>query len=181
MCRFSAGPWKTMSRSSGVSSQNGTLVRTPMAPQTCFMRSHMRLPQGSTAPSSMEMDSSGTSEASFTVRTTPVPSQVGHAPPLLNARSSAPGPKNFSPQAGQLMGWSVATAVEGGAYAPQCGQRWLATREKSRRRLLRSSDMVPKVLRTPGTAGRWCSASAAGTWRTSSTAAWAACVMRLRV
>ena len=38
-----------MSRSSGVSSQKGTLVRTPMAPQTCFMRSHMRLPQGSTA------------------------------------------------------------------------------------------------------------------------------------
>ncbi len=59
MCFFSAGPWKTMSRSSGVSSQNGTSVRTPIAPHTCFMRSHMSVPHGSTAPSSMVMDSSG--------------------------------------------------------------------------------------------------------------------------
>ena len=64
----------------------------------------MRLPQGSTAPSSMEMDSSGTSDASLTARTMPVPPQAGHAPVLLNARSSAPGPKNFSPQAGQVTG-----------------------------------------------------------------------------
>ena len=39
----------------------------------------------------MEMDSSGTSEASFTVRTMPVPPQAGHAPVLLKARSSAAG------------------------------------------------------------------------------------------
>ena len=104
-----------MSRSSGVSSQNGTSVRTPMAPQTCFMRSHMRLPQGRTAPSSMEMDSSGTSEASLTTRTMPVPPQVGQAPALLNARSSAPGPKKEPPHPGQTIGWSVATDIEGGA------------------------------------------------------------------
>ncbi|MBR6037708.1 MAG: hypothetical protein IKP53_02955 [Candidatus Methanomethylophilaceae archaeon] len=47
--------------------------------------------------------------------------------------------------------------------------------------LFRSSVDVPNVLLIPGTPGRWCSASAAGTWRTSSTSARAAWVMRLRV
>ena len=37
------------------------------------------------------------------------------------------------------------------------------------RRLFKSSVPVPKVLRMPGTPGRWCSASAAGTYSTSST------------
>ena len=92
MWRFSGGPLKTMPRSRGVSWLKGTFVRTPMAPQTCFMRSHIRLPQGLTAPSSMERVSSGTSAARFTVREMPVPPQVGQAPPLLKARSSAPGP-----------------------------------------------------------------------------------------
>ena len=104
-----------MSRSSGVSSQNGTSVRTPMAPQTCFMRSHMRLPHGSTAPSSIEIDSSGTSAASFTRRTTPVPPQAGQAPVLLKARSSAPGPKNVFPQEGHVIGSSAATFMVGSA------------------------------------------------------------------
>ena len=163
MWRFSAGPSKTMARSSGVSSQKGTLVRTPMAPQTCFMRSHMSEPHTTTAPSSMDLLSSGTSAARLTVRATPVPPQVGQAPPLLKASSSAPGPRNFCPHAGQVRGSSAATLRLGGTWAPQCGHTWLPTREKSRRRLLRSSLEVPKVERTPGTAGRWWRASAAGT------------------
>lgn len=61
------------------------------------------------------------------------------------------------------------------------GQRWLAKRENIRRRLFKSSVPVPNVLRMPGTPGRWCSASAAGTYRTSSTLALDACVMRRRV
>ena len=61
------------------------------------------------------------------------------------------------------MGCSVATARVGGTWAPQCGQAWDPQRLNSRRRLLSSSDIVPKVERTPGTAGRWCRARAAGT------------------
>ena len=61
------------------------------------------------------------------------------------------------------------------------GQRWLAKRENIRRRLFKSSVPVPNVLRMPGTPGRWCSASAAGTYSTSSTLALDACVMRRRV
>ena len=49
------------------------------------------------------------------------------------------------------------------------------------RRLFSSSVPVPKVLRMPGTPGRWCSANAAGTYRTSSTSALGAWVMRRRV
>ena len=52
----------------------------------------MSEPHGATAPSSMVFDSSGTSEARFTSRMTPVPEQVGHAPAELKARDSAPGP-----------------------------------------------------------------------------------------
>ena len=92
MWRFSAGPWKTISRSSGVSSQNGTSVRTPISRQMSFMRSHMRLPHTTTAPSSMVLLSSGTSVDSSTVRTKPVPWQVGQAPSELKASDSAPGP-----------------------------------------------------------------------------------------
>ena len=50
-----------------------------------------------------------------------------------------------------------------------------------RRSELSNSVDVPNVERTPGTPGRWCSASEAGTWSTSSTSARAACVMRRRV
>ena len=163
MWRFSAGPSNTIRRSSGVSSQNGTSVRTPMAPQTCFMRSHIRVPHTTTAPSSIVLLSSGTSAARLTVRTMPVPLQAGQAPPLLKARSSAFGPKNSRPHSGHAIGTSSATLNVGGTCAPQCGHMWLPTRENSRRRLLRSSLDVPKVERTPGTAGRWWSASAAGT------------------
>ncbi len=92
MCFFSAGPCNTMSRSAGVSSLKGTSVRTPISRATCFMRSHMSVPQGGDGAVVDGEDSSGTSEASSTVRTMPVPPQVGQAPPLLKARSSAPGP-----------------------------------------------------------------------------------------
>ena len=94
----------------------------------------MRVFHGATAPSSMERDSSGTSEASSTVRTMPVPPQVGHAPALLKARSSAPGPKNSRPHDGHVIGCMSATAMDGSACAPQCGQRWLPKRENTRRR-----------------------------------------------
>ena len=49
------------------------------------------------------------------------------------------------------------------------------------RRLFKSSVPVPKVLRIPGTPGRWRSARAAGTYSTSSTSAFAAWVIRLLV
>ena len=91
MCFLTAGPLKTMSRSLGVRSLNGTSVRTPIAPATCFIRSHINEPHGSTAPSSMLFDSSGTSAARFTLRTMPVPAQSGHAPAELKAKDSAPG------------------------------------------------------------------------------------------
>ena len=61
------------------------------------------------------------------------------------------------------------------------GQRWLARREYISRRLLSSSVPVPKVLRIPGTPGRWWRARAAGTYSTSSTSALAAWVIRRRV
>ena len=51
-------------------------------------------PQGRTAPSAMEIDSSGTSAASSTVRTLPVPAHVGQAPPptqTVEAPSGGPG------------------------------------------------------------------------------------------
>ena len=102
MCFFSAGPLNTMSRSLGVSWLNGTSVRTPISRATCFMRSHMSVPHGATAPSSMVSDSSGTSASVSTVRTTPVPSHSGHAPSPLKASSSALGPKNSTPQTGQM-------------------------------------------------------------------------------
>ena len=133
MCFFSIGPWNTISRSSGVSSRNGTSVRTPIALHTCFIRSHMSVPHGSTAPSSMEIDSSGTSAASSTVRTMPVPPHVWQAPPLLNAGSSAPGPKNSTPHSGQTRGRSSAMLGDGGTRWP-LGHTWLPTREKRSRR-----------------------------------------------
>ena len=78
----------------------------------------MSEPQGRTAPSSMERPSSGTSDASSTVRTTPVPPQVAHAPPLLKARSSAPGPMNSTPQTGQRVARPSATSMLGATRCP---------------------------------------------------------------
>ena len=91
MCFFTAGPSKTICRSSSVSSRKGTWVRTPMARHTSVIRDHISVFQGSTAPSSMDKLSSGTREARSTVRTTPVPPQVRQAPWELNASSSAEG------------------------------------------------------------------------------------------
>ena len=51
----------------------------------------------------------------FTRRTVPVPPQVGQAPPLLKASSSAPGPKKVFPQVAHVIGCSAATDMEGGA------------------------------------------------------------------
>ena len=140
----------------------------------------MSVPHDATAPSSMVSDSSGTRELSSTVRTMPVPSHSGQAPSPLKARASALGPKNSTPQTGHVMGRSAATFSVGGTRWP-LGHTWLPTRENRSRRLFKSSVEVPNVLRTPGTAGRWCSARAAGTCSTSSTSARPACVRRRRV
>lgn len=110
---FTAGPWNTMSRSFGVRSLNGTSVRTPIARATSFMIDHISVCHGSTAPSSIVRLSSGTRVDSSTVRTMPVPSQVGQAPRLLNARSSAPGAVTGAPHSGQTMGFSKATFMVG--------------------------------------------------------------------
>ena len=127
-----------------------------------FMSDQMSDCHGATAPSSIVSESSGTIVAGSTVRTMPVPSQRRHAPTELNARSSAPGPKNFAPHAGQTISFSAATAIEGGQRWP-LGQTCEPQREKSSRSEFSSSVPVPNVERMPGTAGRWCSASAAGT------------------
>ena len=79
-----------------------------------FMSDHMRLPQGTTAPSSIERLSSGTRVASSTVRTMPVPPQATQAPALLKAKSSAPGAKKLAPHSGQVRGFSAATFRLGG-------------------------------------------------------------------
>lgn len=142
-----------MSRSSGVSSRKGTSVRTPMARHTSVMSDHMSDFHGATAPSSMVSDSSGTSDASSTVRTTPVPPQVRQAPSLLKGKDSALGPSNSAPHTGHFSLFMAATSGVGGRTWPR-GQRWLPRREYMRRRLFKSSVAVPKVLRMPGTAGR---------------------------
>lgn len=79
-----------------------------------FMSDHMSVPQTTTAPSSIVLESSGTSVASFTVWTIPVPPQVLQAPVLLKASSSAPGPWNCPPQAGQVISCMAATERDGG-------------------------------------------------------------------
>ena len=80
-----------MSFSCSVRSRKGTSVRTPIARQISVIKDHIRLFHGATAPSSMVRESSGTSVSRSTVRTTPVPPQVWHAPCELNASSSADG------------------------------------------------------------------------------------------
>ena len=66
-------------------------------------------------------------------RTTPVPPQVGHAPPLLKARSSAEGPEKSTPQVEQVMGSSAAT-FRVGAFTCPLGHTWQPRRENMRRR-----------------------------------------------
>ena len=151
-----------MAFSASVSSENGTSVRTPIARQTSVISDHISEFHGATAPSSIDRRSSGTSVARSTARTTPVPPQARQAPWPLNASSSADGAKKAAPHSGQVSSRPAATASVGGRKWP-FGQRWLASRENIRRRLLSSSVPVPNVLRTPGTPGRCRSASAAGT------------------
>ena len=93
---------------------------------------------------------------------------------------SAEGGKKLAPHSGHTSCCPAATASAGASRCP-FGHRWAARRENISRRLFKSSVPVPNVLRMPGTPGRWCSARAAGTYSTSSTWAFAACVMRLRV
>ena len=84
-----------------------------MAPYICFIRSHMSEPHTTTAPSSIVLLLSGTRAARFTVRAMPIPLQVGHAPSLLKASYSAPGPKNSVPQWGAVC-WRLGRHVKGG-------------------------------------------------------------------
>ncbi len=76
------------------------------------------------------------------------------------------------------MGSSAATFIVGALREPQRSQICEAQRENNRRRLLSNSVIVPNVERTPGTEGRWCKASAAGTCRMTSTCARPAWVRR---
>ena len=84
------------------------------------------------------------------------------------------------PHSRQTIGLSAATSNVGGLGWPS-GHTCSARREYIRRREFSSSVPVPKVLRIPGTPGRWCMASEAGTYSTSSTCALGAWVIRLRV
>ena len=113
ICFFSSGPLNTISRSASVSSRNGTFVRTPNSRTMsgCTLNPNVR--HGTTAPSSMLSDSSGTRVASSTSRTMPVPWQRGQAPVELNAKSSAPGGIIRSPHSSQNIGDSAATAIVG--------------------------------------------------------------------
>ena len=115
ICFFSSGPLNTISRSASVRLRNGTFVRTPNSRTIsgCTLNPNVR--QGTTAPSSIVSDSSGTSVASSTSRTMPVPWQRRQAPVELNARSSAPGPMNATPHSGHTVSAPVATSSEGGA------------------------------------------------------------------
>ena len=144
------------------------------------MRDHIREFQGATAPWSMVRESSGTRVLRSTVRTTPVPPQVRQAPWLLKDSPSAEGAWNGTPHSRQTIGLSAATSNVGGLGWP-LGHTCSARREYIRRSEFSSSVPVPKVLRIPGTPGRWCMASEAGTYSTSSTCALGAWVMRLRV
>ena len=93
-----------MSFSFSVSSRNGTSVRTPRSRAMSFIKDHISVCHGRTAPSSIVRVSSGTRVLSSTMRTMPVPSHLRHAPWLLNASSSADGAKNSAPQTGHTHG-----------------------------------------------------------------------------
>ena len=84
-----------------------------------IIRDHIRLFQGATAPSSMVRLSSGTRVLLSTVITVPVPLQVGQAPWLLKANSSADSTRTAAPHAGQTSGFSAATARLGSSQCPQ--------------------------------------------------------------
>ena len=151
-----------MSLSSSVRSLKGTSTRTPRDSATLYIQLIPNMFQDSTAPCPRVLFQSGTSFHMSTSLTIPVPEHLGHAPSLLNAMDSALGPSNSAPHSGQTSILPAATSMEGGCMWP-FGQRWLPSLENIRRRWFRSSDIVPKVLLTPGTVGLWCRARAAGT------------------
>ena len=140
-----------MSRSSSVRSLNGTSMRTPRASATRYIQLIPNMFQDSTAPSARVLFQSGTSFDLSISLTMPVPEHLGQAPSLLKARDSALGPSNDAPHSGQVSDLPAATSMDGGCRCP-LGQRWLPSLENMRRRWLSSSDIVPKVLLTPGTA-----------------------------
>ena len=75
MCFLTAGPWNTMSRSSGVKLVKRHIgAHAHLANHLLHQIPHERT-QGSTAPSLIVFDSSGTRLASSTSRITPVPPQ----------------------------------------------------------------------------------------------------------
>ena len=141
-----------MALSSSVRSLKGTSTRTPSASATRYIQLIPNMFQDSTAPCASVLSQSGTSLDLSTSLTMPVPEQRGHAPSLLKAMYSALGPSKKAPHSGQTRTLPAATSMDGGWRCP-FGQRWLPSLENMRRRWLSSSDMVPKVLLTPGTAG----------------------------
>jgi len=71
-------------------------------------------------------------------------------------------------------------AIDGATWWP-FGHRCEPSRDIISRSTLRTSDMVPTVLRGPGTGGRCRSASAGGTWSIRSTSGRCAWVSRRRL
>ena len=149
-----SGPLYTMSLSSSVRSLNGTSTRTPRDSATLYIQLMPNMFQDSTAPWPRVLSQSGTSLETSTSLTMPVPEHLGQAPSLLNASDSALGPSKEAPHSGQTSAFPAATSVDGGRRCP-FGQRWLPSLENIRRRWFSSSDIVPNVLLTPGTAGLW--------------------------
>ena len=80
----------------------------------------------------------------------------------MNANDSAPGWVNRTPQTGQVISMPWVTTL--GATGWPLGQMWVPSRDMISRSTLSTSLIVPTVLRTPGTGGRWRRASAAGRW-----------------
>ena len=122
-----------------VSSRNGTSVRTPISRQTSVISDHIRLFHGATAPSSMLIESSGTSESRSTVRTLPVPPHLRQAPWELNASSSArrcmkmfaripdrqvPAPPLLSSVGSMIMSIRTAVGCQSGIHQPQTVQKF---------------------------------------------------------
>src|SRR2546428_1592982 len=149
-----------MSRSRSVSDGYGTASRPPSSPAAYIDSRRPPEFHGSTAPCSIVLPGSGTTVVTSTSDRTPRPWQAGHAPEELNAKDSALGWSNCAPHTGQTIS-SPYVAIDGATRWP-FGHRCEPSRDIIRRSTLSTSDMVPTVLRGPGTGGRCRRAGAGG-------------------
>jgi len=97
----------------------------------------------------------------------------------LNAKDSALGCSNRAPHTGQTIS-SLSVSIDGSTGWP-FGHRCEPSRDIIRRNTFSTSDMVPTVLRGPGTGGRCRRASAGGRWSIRSTSGRCAWVSRRRL